>query len=130
MSRILKIDEIEPNSLEKINRSKNKIFGNRIAIRRTELNIKQSELAELIDVSDNQISNIENGRSYPKMNNFMLLCDALECNADYLLAGTISNSVPKQIVEMISVLSPEEMKTLWILLDCYLHKKDFTPFDI
>lgn len=58
-------------------------FGTRIMQRRKELNIKQSELAELLDVSDNQISNIENGKSFPKFNKFVLLCNTLQCNADF-----------------------------------------------
>lgn len=61
--------------------NKNAVIGARIMQRRKLLGMKQSELAELIGVSDNQISNIENGRSYPKLNSFMLICKALDCNA-------------------------------------------------
>mgnify|MGYP002711605695 FL=1 len=57
---------------------KNAVIGARIMQRRKLLGMKQSELAELIGVSDNQISNIENGRSYPKLNSFMLICKALD----------------------------------------------------
>ena len=58
---------------------KNAVIGARIMQRRKLLGMKQSELAEIIGVSDNQISNIENGRSYPKLNSFMLICKALDC---------------------------------------------------
>lgn len=37
-------------------------MGNRIKSRRKELRIKQSELAESLDISNNHISSIENGR--------------------------------------------------------------------
>lgn len=43
---------------------KNAVIGARIMQRRKLLGMKQSELAELIGVSDNQISNIENGVSH------------------------------------------------------------------
>lgn len=36
-------------------------MGNRIKLRRKELRIKQSELAEKLDISNNHISSIENG---------------------------------------------------------------------
>ena len=76
---------------------KNAVIGARIMQRRKLLGMKQSELAEIIGVSDNQISNIENGRSYPKLNSFMLICKALDCNADYFFSGVISDSLPEQI---------------------------------
>lgn len=85
--------------------NKNAVIGARIMQRRKLLGMKQSELAELIGVSDNQISNIENGRSYPKLNSFMLICKALDCNADYFFSGVISDSLPEQIGEMLSSLS-------------------------
>ena len=99
-------------------------------MRRKQLGIKQSELAEILGISDNQVSNIENGRSFPKMNNFIRLCEVLDCNADYLLSGIVKNTVPQQINEMIALLSPEKQKTLWILLNSYIHESDMIQFDI
>ena len=92
---------------------KNAVIGARIMQRR-----------KLIGVSDNQISNIENGRSYPKLNSFMLICKALDCNADYFFSGVISDSLPEQIGEMLSSLSVEEQRMVWHLVDCYIHQKD------
>lgn len=106
--------------------NKNKIVGYRIMQRRKSLGIKQSELAELIGVSDNQISNIENGRSYPKLYNFILICNALNCNADYFLSGVINESLSKEIIEMLHMLSVEEQKVVWKLIDCYIHRNDNT----
>ena len=37
-------------------------MGNRIKIRRKELRIKQAELAERLNISNNHMSSIENGR--------------------------------------------------------------------
>ncbi len=92
--------------------------------RRKQLSIKQSELAEMLGISDNQISNIENGKSFPKLNNFILLCNILECNADYLLSGILKTSIDENILDMIASLSIEEQKTLWQLLDCYIHRNN------
>ena len=46
---------------------KKNIIGLRIMQRRKQLRIKQSVLAELIGVSDNQISNIETARASPAL---------------------------------------------------------------
>ena len=100
------------------------IVGSRIMQRRKQLCIKQSELAEKIGVSNNQISNIENGKSFPKLGNFICICKILNCNADYFLSGILKDSVVENITDMFSSLSVEEQKTVWNLLDCYIHRKD------
>ena len=100
------------------------IVGSRIMQRRKQLCIKQSELAEKIGVSNNQISNIENGKSFPKLGNFICICNILNCNADYFLSGILKDSVVENIADMFSSLSVEEQKTVWNLLDCYIHRKD------
>mgnify|MGYP002518124761 FL=1 len=92
--------------------------------RRKELCIKQSELAEKLGISDNQVSNIENGKSFPKLSNFILLCNILECNADYFLSGILKTSINENTVDMIATLSVEEQSTLWQLLDCYIHRQN------
>lgn len=104
------------------NKNTRNILGSRIMQRRRELGIKQSELAEMLGVSDNQISNIENGKSFPKLNNFISLCNILKCNADYLLCGVLKSSIDENILDMVAYLSIEEQKTLWQLLDCYIHR--------
>lgn len=91
---------------------KNAVIGARIMQRRKLLGMKQSELAELIGVSDNQISNIENGRSYPKLNSFMLICKALDCNADYFFSAAfakISNVASSSARSMITIVN-----TIWL----------------
>lgn len=111
---------------DKMNRKN--ILGYRIMQRRKQLNIKQSELAEKLGVSDNQISNIENGKSFPKFNNFIVICNILDCNADYFLSGILKNNVNENIIDMVASLSIEEQKALWQLLDCYIHRKDSNTF--
>ena len=43
----------------------------------------------------------------------MLICKALDCNADYFFSGVISDSLPEQIGEMLSSLSVEEQRMVW-----------------
>ena len=64
-------------------------MGNRIKLRRKELHIKQSELAERLDISNNHISSIENGREKPSLDMFLKICEELKVTPDYLLLGNV-----------------------------------------
>ena len=99
-------------------------IGLRIMQRRKTLGIIQSELAEAIGVSDNQISNIENGKCFPRMGSFVRICDTLDCSPDYLCAGIIKPKLTENIMELLNSLSLEEQKTIWKLLECYIHRED------
>lgn len=103
---------------------KQAILGLRIMQRRKQLGINQSELAEQIGLSEHQISNIETGRSYPRMKNFIRICEILEVNADYFISGAMKDEIDENIIDMISSLSQEEQKTVWKLLDAYIHRND------
>ena len=105
--------------------SKKRLLGERIAQRRKALNISQAELAEIIGVTDNQISNIERGKSYPKLASFIMICEELDCNADYLLGGLLRNNYIDNIMDLTKLLSIEEQRTLCALLDKYIHRDDF-----
>lgn len=100
------------------------IVGSRIMQRRKQKHIKQSELAEAIGVSDNQISNIENGKSFPRLSSFIKICEVLDCNADYFLSGIIKKPIDQNIIDLISSCTLEEQKTLWKLMNCYVHRDD------
>lgn len=103
---------------------KQAILGLRIMQRRKQLGINQSELAEQIGLSEHQISNIETGRSYPRMKSFIRICEILEVNADYFISGAMKDEIDENIIDMISSLSREEQKTVWKLLDAYIHRND------
>lgn len=58
-------------------------IGDKIKSARKELKMKQSELAEIIGVSNTTISGWENGASRPDVDMLELLCGALRVSADY-----------------------------------------------
>ena len=64
-------------------------MGNRIKIRRKELRIKQAELAERLNISNNHMSSIENGRQKPSLDIFIQICNLLNVTPDYLLLGSM-----------------------------------------
>ena len=103
-----------------------KVIGFRIMQKRKKLGILQKELAEAIGLTDNQISNIENGGSFPCMNNLLKICDALDITPDYLFVGTIRRRFKDDIIDMISFCTPEEQKTIWLLIQTYIYRNDIT----
>lgn len=103
-----------------------KVIGFRIMQKRKKLGILQKELAEAIGLTDNQISNIENGGSFPSMNNLLKICDALDITPDYLFVGTIRRRFKDDITDMISSCTPEEQKIIWLLIQTYIYRDDIT----
>ncbi|MDY2594215.1 MAG: helix-turn-helix transcriptional regulator [Oliverpabstia sp.] len=86
-------------------------MGQRIKLRRKELKISQTELAELIDVSNNHMSNIENAKTKPSMDNFIKLCEVLKVTPDYLLLGSIHiNNIPLDIYDKLRLCSKDDLK--------------------
>lgn len=64
-------------------------MGMRIKHRRKELKMKQADLAEVLCISNNHLSSIENGKQKPSLDIFVNLCDHLHVTPDYLLLGTM-----------------------------------------
>lgn len=86
-------------------------MGQRIKLRRKELKISQTELAELIDVSNNHMSNIENAKTKPSMDNFIKLCEVLKVTPDYLLLGSMHvNNVPLDIYDKLRLCDKDDLK--------------------
>ena len=87
------------------------IMGNRIKIRRKELHLTQAHLAEQLNVSNNHLSSIENGREKPSFEVFLKISELLHVTPDYLLLGTINtNSVPQQIIDNLKLCSAEDIR--------------------
>ena len=65
-----------------------KKIGKRIARRRKELGLKQSQLSEKVGISDPYMSNIECATSIPSTEVIMRLALALDTTPDEFLVGT------------------------------------------
>ena len=65
-----------------------KIFAERIKILRTEKNIKQSELGEMVGLTSNAISDIERGRRTTTLEKLDTLADYFDVSVDYLMGRT------------------------------------------
>ena len=118
----MKIDDLIPIEIDE--EKSRKIIGSRLMQKRKSKGITQNELAEITELSYKQISNIENGHSYPRMGAFLKICAYFEVNSDYFISGSIGKSIDSKIIELLATCSVEELKCIWKLLDCYLHRDD------
>lgn len=78
-----------------------KAVGKRIAQRRKELGLKQSEVNEMAGLSDKYLSNIERATSVLSIDVLMKLCHALQVTPDFLLLGTTASSEPSEYEQSV-----------------------------
>ena len=97
------------------------MLGKRIAQRRHEMGLKQSVVAEKAGISNNYLSNIENGKSIPSLETFAYICIALSTTPDYLLLGTLkSNSVPQTIIDGLNLCDNESLSIINDIISCFI----------
>lgn len=86
-------------------------MGNRIKLRRRELQIKQSAFAKKLGISNNHISSIENGKEKPSLNTLLCICEELNVTPDYLLLGSMhANNIPQDIIDGLRLCSEEDIE--------------------
>lgn len=85
-------------------------MGEQISHRRQALHIKQNILAEKLNISNNHLSSIENGRVSPSFDLFVQICKELEVTPDYLLLGVMySKNIPKSIEDGLRLCTKEDL---------------------
>ena len=88
-----------------------KKIGKRIARRRKELGLKQSQLSEKVGISDPYMSNIECATSIPSTEVIMRLAIALDTTPDEFLVGTSQRSEAwKDVASLLRPMSPRELE--------------------
>ena len=86
-------------------------IGKRIARRRKEFGLKQSEVEEKADLGYKYLSNIERSISIPSVEVIMRLAVALDTTPDEFLIGTLShdNQEWKNISEMLRPMNAKQL---------------------
>ncbi|MBR0414596.1 MAG: helix-turn-helix transcriptional regulator [Clostridia bacterium] len=85
-----------------------KDMGARIVQRRKELSLTQKQLAHILNVSNNHLSNIENGKAGPSLDLFISICKELEISSDFLLFNCLHPDPNSSIQEKIKLCSDED----------------------
>ena len=96
------------------------VIGKRIAQRRKELGLKQSEVCELCNLSDKYLSVIECSKSIPSLEVLMKICIALDTTPDHLLIGSLMPSqsgLEYSITHKLSSLSKEQLTLVSSFID-------------
>lgn len=86
-------------------------IGIRLAKRRKELKYTQPQLAEIVGISKNHISQFENGGSV-SLEVLLDLCEALKITPDYLLLGTIRDTPSEDFIDLIKLCDDYEISVL------------------
>lgn len=86
-------------------------IGERIAHRRRELRLTQAKVAELCDISDQYLSNIERAVSIPSTEVVMRLAAALDTTPDEFLVGTLRTQGEewRTTAQRLRGLSPKQL---------------------
>ena len=97
-----------------------KAMGKRIKKVRKKNDMTQEQLAELLGISSDQISNIELGKSACKTDHIFLLTQIFNISADYLFKGGGKRKIPEitdeQIVASLSILNNKRKMVIYELL--------------
>lgn len=94
------------------------IIGNRIREYRIENRLTQAEFAEVMDISVNFLSEVENGKKGMSQDTIYRLCKHFKLSADYILFGAedpVVEDAPlslDNIVDYVSKMPPTELDTL------------------
>ena len=100
-----------------------KVVGQRISSRRKSEKIKQCVLAERLDISNNHMSEIENGKTSISFDLFCRICTELNVTPDYLLLGaTRSSHVSQKIMDKLRLCSDSELAIIDTILEAFIAK--------
>lgn len=94
-----------------------KEIGKRIQIRRKQQGYTQEQIAEMMNVSVQMVSNLERGNKSIRIENLINLCHILNISTDYILLGKETlNDIDSLAVSMKS-LSEKERKMIEMIIN-------------
>lgn len=87
-------------------------IGNRIREARLSAGYTQEAFAELIDISVNFVSEIENGKKGMSQETLYKLCKNLQLSADFILFGSDPEPIPHDLVNLVNALPEKKLNSL------------------
>ncbi len=91
--------------------------GKIIRQKRKNLGLKQSELAEMIGISEKHLSKIETGKNYPALDNFFKMAEILKLSLKDFVSECIDTtdiSSNKNKLKMIVNIATEEQVNVYL----------------
>lgn len=92
-------------------------IGKRIQNRRKQLALTQEQLAEMMNVSIQMVSNLERGNKAIRIDNLVNLCKILEVSTDYILTGKETAEEMNALTDRIAQLSAKDKKMIEMLVE-------------
>lgn len=94
------------------------LLGQRLRELRKRKNITQERLSELIDVDPSTISNIENGKNYPTMNNLVSIIDVLDISFTEAFDFEHKDSADNLVDEIINIMhkNPDSVELFYKII--------------
>lgn len=92
-------------------------IGKRIQNRRKQQGYTQEQLAEMMNVSIQMVSNLERGNKAIRIDNLINLSQILDISTDYILTGKETTIDIEGLTSRISQLSVKDRKMLNLLID-------------
>lgn len=100
-------------------------MGKRIQEVRKSRGLTQAELAQMLDLSTKYISNVECGFKTPKLNTFVSIANALQCDADMLLSDVLDVTTGQEsgnISKALLALPIEEQRRILHILEVMIEE--------
>ena len=92
-------------------------IGQRIQVRRKQRGYTQEQLADLMNVSIQMVSNLERGNKAIRIDNLIKLSEILEVSTDYILTGKETADDIGALNTRIEQLSERDRKMINLLAD-------------
>lgn len=104
-----------------------KLLGKQVATRRNQLSLTQADLAEMIGLSSKHISNIETGKSVPRVPILMQICKKLDISPNFLLFGIddeTETEVYLETYQKLKLCSEKQMRLVSGFIDLLLQQNE------
>ena len=102
-------------------------LGKKLRDARQKKGYSQHALAEIADIGNVYLGEIERGLKMPSLNTFIKLIEALDISADYILRDELTSGkeyIYDEIAQKLKSLTPKQRKTVADILDGYLRNLD------
>ena len=92
-------------------------IGKRIQLRRKQQGYTQEQLAEMMNVSIQMVSNLERGNKAIRIDNLVNLSQILDISTDYILTGKTTADDNEVLTARIAQLTPKDRKMVEIMIE-------------
>ena len=109
------------------NNDLNRSIGKRIRNLRVQKEYTQAQFAELMDISVNFLSEIENGKKGMSQETIYRLCKYFQISADYILFGTEpapAGKTPRDMNKLINMTSDMDPEDLTLVIEYLVSLKN------